>query len=328
MSHKTISPSKYVYIYHILCFYISISCLFFYIKSPAIPFIIWIGMIFITAIIVFHRKIGPLPKIKLKTKISSYTISIILSMLSSLFFLTSCFIFTFIENSSSQTDTIATFILFLLCLCISILTFTSNSINRKNDNFSSVLLTTFKIIWILLSYLFYSHSRNTVAEIFDISYESTLSKPTTIGLTIISIMIIYSIFIGLSPVLLMFFEKAKSFTRKKTKEIHYSSAPIAIPVLLSWFIIYILFNINIHKAINTIIDVTIPMETRSTFFCHEKYMILPEGNTTRYMSLENDEYRAFIKTENSWEVSKLKCQNKKPYYKLIPVKTIENINKN
>ncbi|QTL39077.1 hypothetical protein HGO23_14625 [Xenorhabdus budapestensis] len=322
MSKKTISPAKYVYIYHLLCFYISISFLLYYMKSPKTPVIIFLGMIFIVLIIIFHEKIGL--KIKINKKISLYYTSIIFSMLSSLFLLSSCFTFIFIKKTGDSASTIVLFICSILCLLISILTFTSNSINKKN-NLNPAFLSIVKVIWILLSYFFYSFSRGAVAEEFDISYESTLSKPTTIGLTIIFITMVYLTFTVFLPVILALFEK-KPFDNKKSKEIYYSSLPIAIPILLLWLFTCILLNVNIDKAINSIIEITIPMETRSTFFCNENYMSLPEKNTTRYMSISNDEYRAFIKTQNSWTVSRLKCQDKEPYYKLTPVKTIESIN--
>ncbi|PHM28556.1 hypothetical protein Xinn_03818 [Xenorhabdus innexi] len=122
-------------------------------------------------------------------------------MLSSLFFLAFCFVFTFMKKTDEQANTITFFILFLILLFISILTFVSNPI-KKSESINSVYLTTFKMIWILSSCFLYSYSRGAVAEIFDISYESTFSKPTTIGITIIFTTMVYFIFIVLSPVLL------------------------------------------------------------------------------------------------------------------------------
>ncbi|PHM28555.1 hypothetical protein [Xenorhabdus innexi] len=69
MSYKTISPSKYVYIYHALCFYLSISFILNDKKPSAIPVVIFIGMILISLTIIFHKKIGPFPKINLKYQI-------------------------------------------------------------------------------------------------------------------------------------------------------------------------------------------------------------------------------------------------------------------
>ncbi|KAA9000700.1 hypothetical protein FJU30_10845 [Affinibrenneria salicis] len=326
---KRIKPNKSLYTAHVLFYYASIFIIVPF-NSRLMPFLIYTTMGIMIYIMVtpgamptfFRRKPARSNEWKVKSKISlmsQYALSIRLSLLASLVFLISCVLFRF-SSRLGITPFIMCAVVFCALMYMALCFYISNS-ERGDGAVKNIFWTFFKISWLAVSVYCYALARDFFMEVIDIPYEQVISKVTVLGYSIVLFVMSYLAFASFAILIIVFFENKKiNFAEKTIRLENYSSAPILVPLFCAWYIFFIIYMVNASSIANYVFNVTIPLDTRTDFFCHNRYMIIDEQPNAVYMTVPRDGYRAFVPVRGSWQTYRLTCITDAPYYSYQPVK--------
>ena len=299
--------------------------LFFYIailfitpeKTQLYPIIIWLGMVIFCGLIVrfywnktsFNQSTFLFRKNNKKTSRAA--------LLSTLLFLLTCISFKVLNYISIVIPNTLVFITAML------ITYTIASHIKSIDDKEKTIILRVKLAvkysWLIVSLISYYLSRSLTANSWDIPFDTTFNKLITVVTALFFVFtfyyLIYFVFISfLSSIPL----KTKKVKRNSSVDVNYSISIFA-PLFIIGYISYIAFNVQSLSILKFGFEVAMKYDTRDTFFCNNRYMLLSEHPNARFMFISEGNYRALIPHNDDFTISRLTCTSSEPFYSLVSV---------
>ncbi|MBJ7220253.1 MULTISPECIES: hypothetical protein [unclassified Brenneria] len=302
---------------HFLLFYMAI-----FVVTPKrtqlYPIVIWFGMIIFSGLIVrfYWRKISFNQSVTRFRNNHKKTPRV--ALLSTLLFLLTCVSF---KISNYTSIVIPNTLIFITAILI-IYTIVSHikSIDNKEKTIALRVKLAVKYSWLIVSFISYYLARSLTSNSWDIPFDTTFNKLITVVTALLFIFIfyyvIYFIFIAfLSSIT----SQTKKIKRNSSVDINYSMSIFA-PLFIIGYISYIAFNVQALSIIKFGFEFSMKYDTRDTFFCNNKYMLLSEHPNARFMFISQGNYRALIPHHDDFTISRLTCTNSEPFYSLVSLK--------
>ncbi|AFJ47190.1 hypothetical protein [Shimwellia blattae] len=313
---KTAWNSLHLGVTHFLLFYIAI----FLVtpgETPLYPMVIWSGMIIFSGLIVQfylnktirNKSAGRLRKNHKKTQK--------IALISALLFLISCVSFKLSNYISIMIPGVLMFMTAISIICTII--YHIKSIDNKEKTIATRVKLVVKYSWIIVSLISYYLARSLTSNSWDIHFDSTSNKLTTVVTALIIIFIFYYAIYFIFIALLYFVTLHKKNIKKKTSVDSNHSISIFAPLFIIGYISFIAFNVQTLNVIKFGFGFSIKYDTRDTFFCSDRYMLLNKHPDARFMFISEGNYRALIPHNDDYYVSRLTCTKSEPFYSLISV---------
>lgn len=310
-------------ILHILIYYVAIFIITPE-RSPLYPLIIWFGMfIFSIIFILFYYDKNSASKFNITTRIPYKKIHK-LTLTSSFLFLITCISYTI----SNHLDADIPITLTIVTLTVVIYTIISHikSIDNKNKKLIKKATLTMKYSWLFISIISYFLARSIISTTWDIPFEHTSNKLTTIATSLLFGVVLYYLIYFISLATLLFPYKKKRGEHKFNTKL---SEPLSIiaPLFTIGYVSYIAFTINTLPILTFGFEKSITYDTRDTFYCNNEYMMLNDSPDARFLFVSNGNYRAVIPRKNDYYISRLSCTTQKPFYLLTEVQNKKDLRK-
>jgi len=228
---------------------------------------------------------------------------------------------TFYFSSSLQSP-----IIFLLTIIFCIYLLIHYYIAYIDPESSVFVKTFFKIIkfsWVLITAYSYVVTRKSVMELIDIPYEKTISMTTTLGLAAVKYTYYYCVFFIVVIIILSAFGiKTKRIPSRWNTRIMQKSPNRQVFTLLIFVgcVVWLIYTLTYSAVVESVFSRTVPLDSRTSFYCHDRYMIVNENPDASYIFISEGDYRMAIQHDNQYTFSRLKCTDSVPYYTIIPVK--------
>ncbi|QJT80625.1 hypothetical protein [Kosakonia sp. MUSA4] len=301
---------------HFLLFYMAIF-LVTPKKTPLYPIIIWLGMIIFSGLIVqyysneksFNKPITRFRKHHKKTPRAA--------LLSAFLFFLTCISF---KVSNYTGIVIPNSLIFITAISI-IYTIASHikSIDNKEKIIARRVKFAIKYSWIIVSLISYYLARSLTSNSWDIPFDTTFNKLVTVVTALLFIFIFYYIIYFIFISFLSFITlQTKKVKKKSPVDFNYSISIFA-PLFIIGYISYIAFNVQTLSIIKFGFEFALKYDTRDTFFCKNKYMLLNKHPDARFMFISEGNYRALIPHHDDFTISRLTCTNSEPFYSLVSV---------
>jgi len=312
----TISPPKMFYWFVIFCYLLSIMLL----TPPSLknyPMMIWLAMLFVSAFVVwlgiFKKNRGRLRSLKHSTL---YNTVVSLCCLHSLTFLAGCFCYKYRYHESIEYSVIF-FIFAIISLGVATYLYLG-FVGKEASHFNKISNFIVKSSWVVLSFGSYFFSRSIFMNATDIPYDQVITKSSVLGYAFLLYSFIYIHLSIFFIAWLGFISKVKK-SRVGRKKV-YSSYVIFVPCLFFWVVASGSYNVNSLNIMKLIFNVTIPLDSRDTFFCHDTYMRVNLFPNAVYMKVGESDYRLAIPVRYEYKFIRLTCSEHSPYYRLNSVK--------
>jgi len=301
---------------HFLLFYMAILIITPK-NMPLYPIIIWFGMIIFCGLIVqFYWNKTTCNKSGARIR-KKYKKAQRWSLYSSFWFLITCISFKKINYVGSSIS------IFLGCITlISIIVtiiFHIKSIDNKEKSIESGVKSVIKYSWVIASLISFYFARSEISNILDISFDTSHNKLITIVMALIVIFIIYYALYLIVVIILISVSK-----RRAKLKINYFiasdySMSICAPLYIIGCISFVAFYMQTFTIFKFGLEIAMKYDTRDTFFCHDKYMLLSEHPDARFMFISVGNYRALIPHDDDFTITRLTCTNNEPFYSLVSV---------
>lgn len=313
---KKLSGPLNLSIAHFLLFYSAI-----YIVTPQIaplyPIIVWLGMIIFSGLIVHYywndnlskQSAISFPKKHKKTQTAALS--------SSLLFLLTCVSFKMSDYIGINFPIVlmaltAASIIYTLALHI-------KSIDNKEKMITQRVTLTVKYSWVVVSFISYYLARSLTSNSWDIPFDSTFNKLITIFTALLFIFIFYYSIYFIAIAILASLAPQTSKVKRRLPFNSKRSLSIFAPLFIIGYISYIAFNVQTLSIIKFGFEFAIKYDTRDTFFCKNKYMLLNNYPNAHFMFISDGNYRAIIPHNDDFIISRLNCINSDPFYSLVSV---------
>jgi len=316
MKKVTISPPPMFYWFIFFCYLLSIISLT-PLSFKYYPVVIWLTMFFVSAFLVWlsfvkNRK----GHSRSPTKSSLYKTIIFLCCVHALTFFVGCFCYRYRFHGSIEYS-----VIFFLAALISLgvaTYFYLDFIGEGGRYFNKISAFIIKSSWVVLSFGAYLFSRSIFMTATDMPYDQVVTKSSVLGYAFL----LYSfIYINLSIFLILWLSLLSKVTKSRTgRGKIYSSYVIFVPCILFWIMASGAYGLNSSNVMKLIFNVTIPMDSRDTFFCHDTYMKVNAFPEAVYMKVGESDYRLAIPIRYEYKFIRLKCSDFPPYYSLNSVK--------
>jgi hypothetical protein len=198
------------------------------------------------------------------------------------------------------------------------------SLGEKKEHIRRLSALAFKVSWFVIPLGSYFISRSIFMSMTDIPYEQIITKVSVFGYAVLLYTMVY---IGIAVLFIIVIGLSERVVRNKNQHKKtYSSVIFFLPAMLFWGVVYLYTFPNIYIVMQGIFRVTIPMDTRDTFFCHEKYRAISSLKDARYMKVKDGDYRLVLPYNYEYNFFRLECTNYPPFYKIIPIENKWSLN--
>lgn len=320
MKSVYITPPSAYYWFAVLSY--MLSFLFLTPKdSEAFPAVVWINTVGACILIIISRLTnGRCLKISSLKHVTTYNSIITLGFLQLACFSLACLLYRF-HDSVGLNYSVIFFVLSLFALCLMVYFYFDFLNGAQHINRISVFL--FKMSWLLVSIWIYSFSRSIFMQAADIPYEQTLTKISVLGYAFLIISFIYVSLSLLLVMLLLLLQKVKRLKPGRKKI--YSSFAVFVPCFLFWVTLSSFYQVNLLNTMKVVFNVTMPMDSRDTFYCHDMYMRSKLLETAIYIKVSDSDYRAALPYNFEYQFLRLKCSELPPYYVITPVEDANDL---
>ncbi|WP_048697779.1 hypothetical protein [Erwinia piriflorinigrans] len=96
-------------------------------------------------------------------------------------------------------------------------------------------------------------------------------------------------------------------------------------VFFFWITMSSIYQVNLLNAMKIVFNVTMPMDARDTFFCHDTYMRSRLLKKAIYIKVSDSDYRVALPYNFEYQFLRLRCLESPPYYAIIPVEDADNL---
>lgn len=215
-----------------------------------------------------------------------------------------------------------------LAISIYLLVSTSKFIDGvMGDRTTNIVKVIVRFSWLIVFFISYSISKNIIMETADITFESAATKFTVIVHSWIWFVFIYSTLFYSFSFLLSFADATEKFNVKgRVFTIKYTTMPMVVMTAFFWVVAFVSFNVNFGSVFDYVTKKSLQYDTRDTFFCNDNYMINVEFRDARFLKVGDGDYRMFVPVKYMYDVYRLKCHNKYPYYKYTIIKSKKSLN--
>lgn len=288
---------------------------------PLYAIVIWLGMIISSMLIVlfYWNKISYNQSVTCFRKKHNKAQRAALN--STLLFLLTCISF----QTINYIDMIIP-IAFIFMTAISIINTIASHIKLIDNKQKTITLRVklaVKYSWIIVSLISYYLARSLTSNSWDIPFDTTFNKLTTLVTALLFIIIFYCFFYFIFIAFLSHIN-SKGYIKIKTADINYSMSIFA-PLFIIGYISYIAFNLQTLSMIKYGFEFAMKYDTRDTFFCNNKYMLLSEHPDAHFMFISEGNYRALIPHNDDFTISRLACTNREPFYSLVSVEVKKDL---
>lgn len=308
---------------HILIYYAAIFIIT-PARAPLYPLILWTGMfIFSTIIVLFYVDKIPEAHSNLLTR-KPYGKIHRLTLASSFLFLMTCISFTIPKYLDVEIP--ATLTIFTIALIIYTITSHIKSIDNTDNTLLRKATLLLKYSWLFISIISYFLARSVISATWDIPFEPTSNKLTTITTSLFFGAMFYCFIYFLFLLVLLAFHTQK-FGRKRHGLKVNRAFSVIVPLLTIGYVSLIAFFINTLPLLVFGFEKSISYDTRDTFYCNNNYMVLNHHPDARFLFISEGNYRAVIPRNNDYYISRLYCTDKKPFYLLVDVQDKKDLRK-
>lgn len=290
-------------------------------KSVAFPAVVWIIMAGICALIISSKLTGGrCLRINSLKHVTIYNSIISLGFLQSACFSLACLLYRF-HDSIGLSYSLIFFIFSLFALCLMVYFYVDFLSGSQHVSRISVFIL--KVSWVFVSIWIYSLSRSIFMHSVDIPYEQTVTKVSVLGYALLLISFVY-VYLGVLSVMLLFLLQKVKRLKSGRKKV-YSSFVVFIPSFFFWITMSSIYQVNLLNAMKVVFNVTMPMDARDTFFCHDTYMRSRLLKKAIYIKVSDSDYRVALPYNFEYQFLRLRCLESSPYYAIIPVEDADNL---
>lgn len=316
MKKVTISPPPMFYWFIFFCYLLSIISLT-PLSFKKYPVIIWLAMFFSSSFLVWVSFFKKRKRhSRSPNKLSLYNTIIYLCCIHALTFFAGCFCYRYRLHESIEYSVI---LFFLALIFLGVATYLYlDFIGEGGRHFNKISTFVIKSSWVVISFGSYFFSRSIFMNAADMPYDQVITKASVLGYAFLLYSIIY---INLSVFLIIWLIILSKVTKNRAGRGRvYSSYVIFIPCILFWLMASGFYNLNSSNIMKLMFNVTIPMDSRDTFFCHDTYMKVNSFPDAVYMKVDESDYRLAMPVKYEYKFIRLKCSDFPPYYSLKSVK--------
>lgn len=312
-----------------------IQILFFYLSLPFLipqgvlfyPIVVPPGLILLIIAYIRRKSIRKVylqlskknPYPHKKTSLNTAEMICFISLLCSFYCLMASVTFYF---SASLQSPIVFFLTIIFCIYLLIHYYIAY-IDPESSLFAKAFFKIIKFSWVLITAYSYVATRKNIMELIDIPYEKTLSMTTTLGLAAVQYTYYYCIFFIVVIIILSAYGiEIKRIPSRWNKRILQKSPNRQVFTLLLFVgcVVWLIYTLTYSAVVESVFSRTIPLDSRTSFYCHDRYMIVNENPDASYIFISEGDYRMAIQHDNQYTFSRLKCTDSVPYYTITPVK--------
>ena len=278
-------------------------------------FLLWVVAFFSCALVIrsslFKGNYFSLKSLKLS---NTYNNILTLCFVHSITIVASSFFYRFRINGDLEYSII--FLFFSLVLLSAAIYLYLDFLSNDSKHFKNISGLLIKLSWVVVSVGSYLFSRHIFMNMSDIPYDQVVTKTSVIGYAFLLYSFIY-VYLSILPIIWLGHLQKNNKINGGIRV--YSSYVVFIPCICLWVTSSSIYSINILGFMKSIFSVTIPLDSRVNFFCHDEYSRSVLLSNARYIRVGDSDYRVAIPTKYEYKFLRLKCTNYPPYYSLNPV---------
>lgn len=317
MKSTTISPPK-IYIWFVIIMYLVSFGFLIPTRKDGVAFMVWLITLLIFIVMVVAKVKGKgffsIKKLKHDTP---YNKICSLGLLQSVVFMLGCLAYKFKSMIGNDYGVIFFAVSFII-LCLMIY-FYFVFLGERGKHFSKLSIAFFRASWVIISIGSYAFSRSIFMNASDIPYGDTVTKTSVVGYAILLYSMIY-IFLSIFFIIFLGVHH-KVVKRRGGRKKTYSSSLVFVPAICMWIVVEAFFNAQVFNSMRFIFNVTIPLDSRDTFFCNKKYMRLSLIPTARYIKVGESDYRVALPHNYEYNFLRLACSEYPPYFNVYPIES-------